>query len=80
MLVLSFLLFFFTLIDYTYSGYPLYTIRRVPSSCPHGFRSAEGLLWGADQRFELGPALQQADALLYESRCTLRLISGGRFM
>jgi hypothetical protein len=23
----------------------------------------EGLLWGAEPRFELGPALQQADAL-----------------
>ncbi len=28
----------------------------------------EGFLWGAEPRFELGPALQQADALLSESR------------
>jgi hypothetical protein len=44
----------------------IYTTRRVPSCCPHGFRSVEGLLWGAEPRFELGPALQQADDLLYE--------------
>ncbi len=31
----------------------------------------EGLLWGAEPRFELGPAGQQADALLSEPRRTL---------
>jgi hypothetical protein len=31
----------------------------------------EGLLWGAEPRFELGPAVQQADALLSEPRGTL---------
>jgi hypothetical protein len=44
----------------------IYTTRRVPSCCPHGFRSVEGLLWGAQPRFELGPAVQQADVLLSE--------------
>jgi hypothetical protein len=28
---------------------------------PHSFRSVEGLLWGAEPRFELGPAIEQAD-------------------
>jgi hypothetical protein len=36
----------------------------------HCFRSVESLLWGAEPRFELGPALQQAYALLSELRCT----------
>jgi hypothetical protein len=31
-------------------------------------RSVEGLLWGAEPRFELGPALQQANALLIAPR------------
>ncbi len=44
----------------------IYTTRRVPSCCPHGFRSVEGLLWGSKPKFELGPAVQQADALLSE--------------
>ncbi len=35
------------------------------------FRSVEGLLWGTEPRFELGPAVQQADALLSEPRRTL---------
>jgi hypothetical protein len=34
-------------------------------------RSVEGLLCGAEPRFELGPALQEADALLPEPRRTL---------
>ncbi len=38
---------------------------------PHCFCSVEGLLWGVEQRFELGPATQQADALLSEPRRTL---------
>jgi hypothetical protein len=29
-----------------------------------------GLLWGAEKRLELGPALQQAEALLLEPRRT----------
>ncbi len=41
-------------------------------SCyPHCFRSVKSLLWGAEPRFELGPALQQADALLSEPGRTL---------
>ncbi len=40
-------------------------------SCfPHCIRSVEGLLWGVEPRFELGPAVQQADALLSEPRRT----------
>ncbi len=39
-----------------------------PSWSPHCFRSVEGLLWGAEPRFELGPAIQQADELLSEPR------------
>jgi hypothetical protein len=35
------------------------------------FRSVEGLLWGAEPRFELGPAVQQADELLSVPCCTL---------
>jgi hypothetical protein len=49
----------------------IYTTPRVPPCCPHFFRSVEGLLWGAEPRFELGPALRQADALLCEPRRTL---------
>ncbi len=59
------------------------------NSCfPHSFRSVEGLLSGVKPRFELGPALQQADALLSEPRsstflshvtfCRGRLILGER--
>jgi hypothetical protein len=62
-------LFIFTLLEQTHNI--LLTTRRVPSGCPHGFRSVEGLLWGAELRLELGPALQQADALLSEPRRTL---------
>jgi hypothetical protein len=57
-----FFLFIFTLIKQTYNNY--YSTSRVPSCCPHGFRLAEGLLWSAEPRFELGHALLQADALL----------------
>ncbi len=32
----------------------------------HCIRSEEGLLWGAESRFELGPAVQQADVLQSE--------------
>ncbi len=38
--------FLFTLIEQTYNAY---TTRGVPSCCPHGFRSVEGLLWGASR-------------------------------
>jgi hypothetical protein len=43
------------------------------SCCPQGFRSVEGLLWGAEPRFELGPPIQHADALLSESSRTLEI-------
>ncbi len=42
----------------------------------HSFRSVEGLPWDAEPRFELGPALQQADAQLSEPRSTLKVRSG----
>ncbi len=38
---------------------------------PHCFPSPEGLLWGAEPRFELRTALQQADTLLSEPHRTL---------
>ncbi len=44
----------------------VYISRRVPLLFSSYFRSVEGLLWGAGPRFEIGPALQQADALLSE--------------
>jgi hypothetical protein len=34
----------------------------------------EGLLWGAEPRFELGPAVQQAGALLSEPHRTLNIL------
>jgi hypothetical protein len=63
--MLPLFLFMFTLFEQTYNTVFIYTTRRVPS-CPHGFRSVEGLLWGAEPRFELRPAVQEADALLTE--------------
>ncbi len=60
---------FFTLTEYTYNI--LYIILVECRSCsPHCFRSVEGHLWGAEPRFELGPAVQQADSLLSEPRHT----------
>jgi hypothetical protein len=35
------------------------------------------MLWGAEPRFELGPALQQADALLSVPRRTRALFQSG---
>jgi hypothetical protein len=55
-----------------------YTTRRVPSYFPHGFRSVEGLLWGAEPRFELGPALQQGEALQFKPRRALSLSLAAR--
>ncbi len=43
------------------------------SCSPHCIRSVEVLLWDAEPIFELGPAVQQADALLSEPRRTQRL-------
>jgi hypothetical protein len=55
-----------------------------PSWYPHCIRSVEGLLWGAEPRFKLGPAVQQANALqsqphrtLSEPLCGTRLLSRG---
>jgi hypothetical protein len=39
-------IFIFKLIKQTCNAY---ATRRVPSCCPHGFRSVEGLLWGASR-------------------------------
>jgi hypothetical protein len=61
-------LFIYFYINRAYIQYFIYTTRREPllisSLLP--LSTVEGLLWGAEQRFELGPAIQQADALLCE--------------
>ncbi len=50
----------------------LYILLEDYRSCyPHCFRSKEGLLWRAEPIFEVVLAVQKADALLYEPRCTL---------
>jgi hypothetical protein len=41
------------------------------SCCPHCFSLGRGLLWGDVPRYELGPAVQQADALVSEPPHTL---------
>ncbi len=64
------LFIYFTLIEHTYNLY-IYNSSSAVSCFPHSFRSVEGLLWGAEPRFELGPALQQADVLLSEPCRTL---------
>ncbi len=70
LLVFLFILFIFY-INRAYNI--LYVILVECRSCsPHCFRSVEGQQWGAEPRFELGPAVQQADALLSEPRRTLR--------
>ncbi len=61
---------YFTLSEHTYNIY-ICNSMRTASSFLHRFRSVEGLLWGAEPRFELGPALQQADALQFAPRRTL---------
>ncbi len=63
---------YFTLSEHTYNIY-IYNSSRTASCNLHRFRSVEGLLRGAEPRFELGPALQQADALLFVPRRTLIL-------
>jgi hypothetical protein len=62
---------YFTLSEHTYNIY-IYNSSRTASCCLHRFRSVEGLLWGAEPRYELGPALQQADALLFVPDRSLR--------
>ncbi len=70
--MLSLFLFInFYIIGKTYCIYTYILLVGYHSCCPHGFRSVEGLLWGAEPRYELGPALQQADAILFEPRRTL---------
>ncbi len=65
--------YYFTLIKHTYIILLILFVE-YHSWSPHCFRSVEGLLWGAEQGFELGPAIQQADALLSEPRRTLIII------
>jgi hypothetical protein len=62
-------LFIFTLIEQTYN---ILYILLVSTTLVVliAFRSVEGLLWGAEPRFELGPAVQQAGALLSEPHRT----------
>jgi hypothetical protein len=64
-------LFFFILGEHTYTIYIYNSLRTASCCCLHRFRSVENILWGAEPRFELGPALQQADALLIVPRRTL---------
>ena len=61
--------FYFTLSEHTHNVY-MCNLSRTASCCLHRFRSVEGLLWCAEPRFELGPALQQCDALLFVPRRT----------
>jgi hypothetical protein len=53
---------------YIYRAYIQYFLYIILVEChswsPHCFRSVEVLYWGAEPRFEPGPAIQQADALL----------------
>jgi hypothetical protein len=58
-----FFIYYLSLSEHTYN-ICIYNSSRTASCCLHRFRSVEGLLWGAEPRFKLGPALQQADALL----------------
>jgi hypothetical protein len=67
--MLPLFLFIFKLFEHSYNNYVCYYSSSAPWF-PHGFSSVEGLLWGAEPRFELGPALHQADALLSEPRRT----------
>ncbi len=70
MLPLFFIYFYINRVDIQclYTVYYSSSTLLLSSWLPLG---VEGLLWGAEPRFELGPALQQADALLYEPRRTL---------
>ncbi len=65
------LFIYFTLREHTYNIYICNSLRTA-SSCLYRFRSVEGLLWGAEPRFKLRPALQQADALRFAPRRTTR--------
>jgi hypothetical protein len=65
----SFYLFYINRADIQFFKYIL--LVEYHSCYPRSFRSVEGLLWGAEPRFELGPAVQQAGVLLSEPRCTL---------
>jgi hypothetical protein len=67
--MLPLLLFIFSLFEHTYNIYIL--LFECRSCFPRGVSLVEGLLWVAELKFELGPALQQADALLSEPRRTL---------
>jgi hypothetical protein len=70
--MLPLFLFVFTLTEHTYNI--LYIILVVATlDLLIAFRSVESLLWGAEPRFELGPAILQADSLLSEPRRTLNL-------
>jgi hypothetical protein len=63
--------FIFTLIEQTYNIYMYILLVENRPCYPHCFRSEEGLLWGAEPRFEFGAAVHQADALLsYKPRRT----------
>jgi hypothetical protein len=67
---LTFFNFIFTLIEQTYNILYILLVE-YRSWCPHCFPLGRGPLWGAEPRFELGPAVQQADVLQSEPRRTL---------
>jgi hypothetical protein len=49
----------------------IHTFAEGPLLFPHCTSLSRGPPWGAEPGFELGPAVQQADALLFELRRTL---------
>jgi hypothetical protein len=59
-----------SLLQYRYHSY-ICNSSSTASCYLHRFCSVEGLLWGLEPRFELGPVLQQSDALLFVPRRTL---------
>ncbi len=72
--MLPLFLFIFTFTEHTYNIlFFIYNTRRVPLLISSLLPIDRGppLLWGAEPRFELGPSIQQADALLSEPRRTL---------
>jgi hypothetical protein len=61
--------FLFTI--FSYNTFIHTSIRRGSILFPHCYLLSRGPPWGAEPGFELGPAVQQADALLTELRRTL---------
>ncbi len=64
-------------LQYLYIPY-IYNSSRTASCCLNRFHSVEGLLWGAEPRIELRPALQQVDALWFVPRRTYQFQANGK--